>query len=447
MGRTRAPNQLTEAPVDTSTEPVPISEDTGSNSALFIILILILLGTAAFLFWWFFMKKKDDCEDEWNAWQAAQKACDDAKKTAKQKRKEADEQTSDRKAAEKKLKEHCRAFPPACGKPASITDADSGRTVTRDDLFVQRAWSAAAWSGYRAGNQTAQETSDQWNTPPTEKFREEQLERLRKAKADTPILEKAITDAKDAEKKANDDADAAETAANKACDKAAAAKKAYDDCIGAAAGKGAAAVGDAAADAAGAAAAGTAGAAAAGAAAGAGGGKNCDAERQAYNTAKKACDEAEAAADKAEAASDAADKAHEDAEDALDRLCEEYPPLCRDDWIEESGRPDTRVTTKDLHLHDVWAEQVWLDYQNGDITAQEASDRWSQDPPADFVRDELKKLSDAKPLKAARDQAVKDTRAETDQKRAAAEKARTDTDEACAKAAAAKKAWEACQNK
>ena len=56
MGRTRAPNQLTEAPVDTSTEPVPISEDTGSNSALFIILILILLGTAAFLFWWFFWK-------------------------------------------------------------------------------------------------------------------------------------------------------------------------------------------------------------------------------------------------------------------------------------------------------------------------------------------------------------------------------------------------------
>ena len=134
----------------------------------------------------------------------------------------------------------------------------------------------------------------------------------------------------------------------------------------------------------------------------------------------------------------------DDAEQALEDLCDEYPPICRDDWIEESGNPGSRVTTKDLFLNDVWADQVWLDYENGDISAQEASDRWSQDPPADFARDELRKLEEARPLKPVREKAIKDAKAKAEKARADAETAKKKADSECAKAEAAKKALDAC---
>jgi len=87
---------------------------------------------------------------------------------------------------------------------------------------------------------------------------------------------------------------------------------------------------------------------------------------------------------------------------------------------------------------------VWLDYENGDISAQEASDRWSQDPPADFARDELRKLEEARPLKPAREQAIKDAKAKAETARSEAEKAKKKAEADCAKADAAKKALDAC---
>jgi hypothetical protein len=314
-------------------------------------------------------------------------------------------------------------------------------------LFVQRQWGRHAWSQYRDNSQSASDTQNQWNSPPEDKFRDEQLANLKNARAKTPTLEKAVQTAKDAEDAANKDADTAEAAAKSACDKAAAAKKAYDDCIGvASAAAGAAAAGEGAGSAAGAT-GGVGGAVAGGAtAAGKAAGGNCEPQRQAYEAAKKACDDATRMSETAEKEANAADDAFEDAEDSLEQLCDEYPPLCRDDWIEESGQPDTRVTTRDLYLNDVWAEQVWLDHQNGDISAQEVSERWSQDPPPEFSRDELQKIEDARPLKAPREQAVKDAKTKADAKRADADKARATADEACAKADAARKAWETCQS-
>jgi len=416
-------------------ETTETTDDQSSSIGLFVLLAL-LLAIAAFLIWWFFFKPKPDpCHEKRLAWQKAQGACDEAQKTAKETRKAADDAAENRKKADNELKDHCKAFPPACGKQASATDVGSGRTVTRDDLHVQRQWAADAWSRYRAETQSAQETEDQWKSEPSDEFRNKQLKKLEDAKAKTPGLEKAASEAIDAEKTANDAADKAEKAAKEACDKAAAAKKVYDDCIGAQQG-----VAPGAAD------AGAGGGVAGGAAAvGGAAGKKCEKERLAYEAAKKACDTASTTADQAEADADAADTALEDAEDSLDQLCAEYPPLCRDDWVQEAGQPATRITTRDLYLNDVWAEQVWLDYSYGDISAQEVSDRWSQDPPADFARDELRKIDDARPLKAPREQTVKDAKSTAEAKRSAAEKARAAADESCAKANAAQKAWETCQ--
>lgn len=422
-------------------------DESGSSIVLILLGILILLSILGLLWWLFFAKKKPDpCHELYLAWQKAKKACEKATAEAKAKRKAADDAAAATKKAEKAKKDHCRAFPPACGPQSSATDVDSGRTVTRDDLHVQRQWSQHAWGEYRAANQSAQETQDQWNTPPPADFRAKAQEALDAAKAKTPGLDKAIADAKQAEKDANEAADKAEKAAEKACADAATAKQAYDDCVGAA--SAAAAVADgaaaAAASAAGAAVGGVAGAAAAAQAAGQGGGKNCDPQQRAYDSAKKACDEAKAASDKAAQAAKDADRAVEHAEKALEDLCDEYPPLCRDDWIEESGNPGSRVTTKDLFLQDVWADQVWLDYQNDDISAQEASDRWSQDPPANFAEDELRKLEEARPLKPIREKAIKDAKAKADTARADAKRAKKKADTECAKADAAKRALDAC---
>jgi hypothetical protein len=433
-----APTTITSPGDDPGTEGGSDDSSSGSPLLIIILVLLALIAVASFLWWLFFGKKKvDPCKELYDAWQKAKAACDEATKTAKQKRTDADKAETDRDSAEKARKDHCKAYPPACGPQSSATDVDSGRTVTRDDLHVQRQWTQSAWSAHGAGTQSAAETEAQWKSPPTKEFREKALADLEKAKAKTPELDKAINDAKTAEATANAAADQAEKDAKKACDSAAASKKAYDECVmkrdGAPATAGAAAADSAAGAAAGGAVGGVGGAVAGGAAAVAkgAGGKDCSAEQQAYDGAKKACDDATKTADKA-------DEALSDAEQALEDLCEEYPPLCRDDWAEESGKPETRVTTKDLFLQDVWAEQVWLDYQNGDISAQEASDRWSQNPPEDFAKDELQKVVDAKPLKDAREQAVKEAKAKADQARPAA-------DAACAKADAAMKALNACK--
>ncbi len=430
---------------DPSDDPADVGKelsDDGLDPILWLILLGIFLIILGLVLWFLFgMKKKDPCADLYAAWQKAKGACDKAMAEAKAKRAEADKAKTAREAAEKALKDHCKKYPPACGKQASVTDTATGRTITRDDIFVTRAWNAQAWGKYKGTPESAQETQDDWNNGPTKEFRDKTLNELKAAKAKTPDLETDVKNAKKAESDANAAADKAEAAAKKLCDEAAAAKKAYDDCVGAAA-AGAAAGDAAAAGAAGAAAGGLAGAAIG---AGAAGGGNCDPQQQAYDAAKKACDEAAAASKAADQEVGDAHEAVDDAREALEQLCEEYPPLCGEDaWIEESGKPETRIDRSDLFAHDLWSEQVWTDYQTDQIDAQDVQDRWEQGPTDDFVRDAKQKLKDAAPLKPAREQAIKDAEARLAKAEKAASDARKKAEEACAKADAAKKALDAC---
>ena len=124
--------------------------------------------------------------------------------------------------------------------------------------------------------------------------------------------------------------------------------------------------------------------------------------------------------------------------------CEEYPPNCREDWIQEAGSPGTRLTTTDIYMQQVWAEQVMVDYSTDQITAQEAEQRWKDGPPPEFVADEQQKLEDAKALKPGLEEAVKaaeEAAAEAAKKAAEAEEAAA---KACAEADKARKAFEDC---
>ncbi|MEZ5175409.1 MAG: hypothetical protein R2823_04305 [Acidimicrobiia bacterium] len=425
----------------TTTVATSTPADGGGGFFIWLLLALVILAIVGGLWWFLFRAKKDPCKELYEAWQVAKAACDKATKDAADKRQKADDATKAREKAEKDREDHCKQYPPACGPPASASSG--GRTVTRDDLHVVRAWNAAAWAGYKNKTKSAQDVQDDWNNGPTDEFRTQTLKDLEAAKAKTPKLDQAIKDAKQAEQDADAAADKAEAAAKKACDEAAAAKKAYDACIGKAA-----AAGDTAAVAtAGAAVGGMAGAAAGAAVAGAeqAGGKNCEPQQKAYDAAKKACDEATDASQKAEQAARDAQKALEEATKALKDLCEEYPPLCGEEaWIQEAGKPETRITRSDLYVRNMWAEQVWVDYQTEQISAQEASDRWGQDPPADFAADELQKVEDARPLKAAREKAIKDAEAKVADANKAAADARQKATDACAKADAAKRALDAC---
>lgn len=410
---------------------------------IWLILIGLFLLVLGFIFWLLFGRKKPDpCAELFAAWQKAKAACDKAMADAKAKRAAADKATTAREQADKALDDHCAKYPPACGPAGSASSG--GRTVTRDDLWVNRAWNAAAWKKYKDGGDAA-DTQKDWNDGPSDEFRDTAQQELDAAKARTPGLKKAAEDAQKAETDANAAADKAEAEAKKACDAAAAAKKAYDDCTGAA-GAAAAAADSAAASAAGAAAGGIAGAAAGAAVAtGGGGAPNCDPQQQAYDAAKKECDDATAASKAADQAVADAHTSLDDAEKALEDLCEEYPPLCGEDaWIQGAGDPDSRIDRSDLFAQDLWSEQVWTDYQTDQIDAQQVQDLWNAGPSDEFIRDAKQKLKDAAPLKPAREQAIKDAKAKLADAEQKAKDAKEKADDACAKAKAAKQALDAC---
>ena len=436
------------AEVQAGTEP---AEEGGGGGGLIFLVLFGLAAVVALAYWgWSTFHTPPPwtwpCWPEYVAWQQAKAACDKATKEAKEKRKKANEARDARKAAEKKMKEHCRACPPACRPPSSASSG--GRTVTSEDVWIQNQWAADAWSNYTPGDAaSAQATENQWRQPPDAAFRAKKEAELAAARARTPQLQAEVDIAKADEAAANAAAEAAEAAAAEACDKAAKAKAAYDACIGAA-------TADAGAPGAEPGAPGAEPGEPGGVPGGPGGAavatdkgkaaKGCEPERRAYEAAQKACDKAEADADAAQDAADEAEDALEDAEEALEDYCEQNPPNCRQDWAEEAGRPETRLTTMDIHMQQAWAEQVMADYSSDAISAQEAEQSWQDGPPPDFVADEQRRLEDAKPLKQGLEDGVKaaeEAAANAAEEAAEAEEAAA---EACAEAEKARKVFEDC---
>lgn len=167
----------------------------------------------------------------------------------------------------------------------------------------------------------------------------------------------------------------------------------------------------------------------------------------AWETAQKECDEARARAKKAR---EDCDKARQELANLKKRrkdICAKWPPACRsgeDAWIEESGKPGSRITSTDLHARRVALGRLWDDYQEGKASAQDVQDAWEKADTPEF-REQLRQKTEAK--RAELQQIDKDL----ETKEAAAKKlcdaasaAEREAEAACAKAKEAKYRYDEC---
>ena len=181
----------------------------------------------------YILSKKDPCEEYLSAWQKAQSDCDEAGKKEKEAKEDCDEAAEKRKDLERKHRNLCAEWPPACEGEGSSAEAsgDPDSRVTSRDLHARRIALGRLWDEYQAGNVDAPTVEDAWERANTREFRDEMRKKTEEKTAEREQLEKDTDAAKDAEKEACDKHAKAKAAAEKACDEAEKAKKAYDDCV------------------------------------------------------------------------------------------------------------------------------------------------------------------------------------------------------------------------
>ena len=193
----------------------------------------ILLAVLGFLF---FREKGDPCKELLEAWEAAQKACDEAQAAA-------DEAADDCKEAEleledlgKERKELCKAWPPACWstKEGAWMEDDRGNRMTARDVHMRKMALPEIWADYRAGKLSAGEVEAKWKEMDTPEFREEIRETDEAFNDLLEDIDAGIEEAKEAADEACDKAVEAQGKADEACAAAEAARKAYEECMGAA---------------------------------------------------------------------------------------------------------------------------------------------------------------------------------------------------------------------
>jgi hypothetical protein len=117
----------------------------------------------------------------------------------------------------------------------------------------------------------------------------------------------------------------------------------------------------------------------------------------AWQQTEKACEEAKERAKKAKRECDQATQRTADLEKLHRDLCTKWPPACEGEgaWAEESGRHETRVTSRDLHARRVALGRLWDDYQAGKVSAQDVEDAWKRADTPEF-REEMRKKTEKK---------------------------------------------------
>ena len=174
----------------------------------------------------------------------------------------------------------------------------------------------------------------------------------------------------------------------------------------------------------------------------------CKEELEAWMAAQAACDKARADADRARAKCDDAEAVVEELEAKKKTVCKEWPPACWDSedggWIEESGRPETRITQRDLHLRRMALGAIWDDYKDGRKSAQEVEEAWKEADTPEFREDMRTKDAAAEAELAGIETKLTDAQAKAREACEAADAAKTAAERACEKAAAAKAAYDAC---
>jgi hypothetical protein len=177
-------------------------------------------------------------------------------------------------------------------------------------------------------------------------------------------------------------------------------------------------------------------------------GAPCREEFAAWMAAQSACDAAAQRVAAARAACDEANRAVDDLRQERDDVCDEWPPACwgSDDggWIEEAGRPDTRITQRDLHMRRMALGELWDRYQSGELSAEEVEDAWRNADTAEFREDMRAKDVAAKAKLERLDAQLSEAEAAAAEACAEATSAEAEAASACAAAAAAKAAYDAC---
>ncbi len=179
-------------------------------------------------------------------------------------------------------------------------------------------------------------------------------------------------------------------------------------------------------------------------------GDPCKEQLAAWRAAQAACDAAKAAAVEARSKCTEAETRVEDLDDQRKDLCKEWPPACWDTddggWIEESGRPETRITQRDLHLRREALGEVWEQYQAGEMDVEQVEEAWKRaDTPA-FREETRAKDAAARARLEQLDARVAEAREAALKACAEAESTEAEASAACERAAAAKAAYDACMN-
>ena len=233
---TVAPTTSTAAAPTTTaaaaTEETPEETEVEDGGFPWALALTAGLGIA-FLGWWLYNRENDPCRELLEAWQAAQKACDEAQEAADEAADDCEDAEQDLEDLEEERKDACKAWPPACwsSEDGGWVEDEAGNRITSRDLHMKKMALGEVWSDYKAGKLTAQEVEAKWKEMDTPEFREEMRETDEAFKELLEEIDAAMAEAEEAAKEACEKAAETQKDADEACDAAEKAKKAYEDCI------------------------------------------------------------------------------------------------------------------------------------------------------------------------------------------------------------------------
>lgn len=234
--------QETETTTTTAAPPPttagPLQPELIDENGEFPWWLLVVGGLGvALLGWWLFARKPGDpCKELYDAWVAAQAACDEAQEAADEAADDCVEAELDLEDLEQERKDACTAWPPACWstEDGGWVEDDQGNRVTSRDVHMRKMALGEIWSDYKAGKLSATEVEAKWREMDTPEFREEMRETDDAFKELLEDIDADLEEAREAFDEVCDRAEEAQAKADAACETAGAAKKAYEDCIGAA---------------------------------------------------------------------------------------------------------------------------------------------------------------------------------------------------------------------
>ena len=167
---------------------------------------------------------------------------------------------------------------------------------------------------------------------------------------------------------------------------------------------------------------------------------------EAWQEAERACEEAKERARKAKKDCDQATQRTADLEKLHHDLCAKWPPACEGEgaWAEESGHPESRVTSRDIHARRIALGRLWDDYQANKVSAQEVEDAWRHADTPEF-REELRNKTKKKTATREKlESDIKNAKKRQEELCDAAAKAASAASTACDRMATAKSAYEEC---